>query len=179
MSLGVLALGTMGGISAFLLLNRYAANLRNMSVARALCQERIEQALTLPFRAPTSTLSGTMPMAPNADAATKASGADPRDPRTSQQLERQRRALISASAPSKLLPKPFPSPRNRKTSTVSNSANITYTRTTTIAPASLYYATGSGTTTTSLNILQFTVTVVYVFRGQTYSASMNTLRGPD
>ena len=67
-SVGVLAVGTMGGISAFMILNRYAANLRNMSVARALCQERIEQALTLKF-APTNS---TVPMAPNADPSSNA-----------------------------------------------------------------------------------------------------------
>ena len=65
-SVAILALTTTGGIAAFLTLNRYAANLRNLSEARVLCQERIDQALTLRFLPPSS----VVPMAPNSDPTT-------------------------------------------------------------------------------------------------------------
>ena len=37
----------------------------------------------------------------------------------------------------------------------------------------------SGTSTASLNIMAFTVTVNYTYRGKSYSYSMYTLRGAD
>jgi len=55
------------------------------------------------------------------------------------------------------------------------SANVTFKRVTTVSPTTLTYLAKLS----SLNIVQFTVTVSYVFHGQTYSMSMTTLRGPD
>ena len=179
MSLGVLALGTMGGISAFLLLNRYAANLRNMSVARALCQERIEQAQTLTFLAPTTALpTGTMPMAPNADAATKATVTTVAILGTASNWNAASSTYVGGSN-LQTSTETIPVATQSENTTLSNAANVTYTRTTTISPAPLYYIAGSVQTTTSLNVLQFNVTVSYVFHGQTYSTFMNTLRGPN
>ena len=173
-SIGVLALTSMGGISAFLLLNRYAANLRNMSEARALCQERIEQALTLRFLPPSS----TVPLAPNSDPTSIA--ANPTLP------------ILGAATNYSTTTSAYSGGSNLQTSTenipiytqsdgtsASNSANVTYTRTTTVSPANLYYSTAVLTTTTSLNVVLFTVTVSYVFHGQSYSTSMSTLRAPN
>lgn len=50
MSLAVLAVTGIGTVSGFMLLNRYASDNRDRNAARFLCQERIEQALTLPYR---------------------------------------------------------------------------------------------------------------------------------
>ena len=49
-SLAVLVVTGVGGVSGFMLLNRYASDNRDLSAAKALCQERIEQVLTLPYR---------------------------------------------------------------------------------------------------------------------------------
>ncbi len=51
-SLGLLVVCGVSGIYSFMLLNRYAARERAVSSAKALCQERIEQALTMSFRPP-------------------------------------------------------------------------------------------------------------------------------
>lgn len=51
-AVGILALTTVGGISAFTLLNNYAASNRNLTSAKELCQERIEQALGMGFQPP-------------------------------------------------------------------------------------------------------------------------------
>ncbi len=181
-SIAVLAAGTMGGVSAFMLLNRYAANLRNMAEARALCQERIEQALTLHF-VPTSSV---VPAAPNSDPTTNAASNTPTF------------AILGAITNYNTTSGAFTGGNNLQTSLVSgasenipvytqsdgtsamNSANVTYTRTTTVSPAGLVYATsGTGTTATSLNAVVFTVNVSYVFHGQTYSTFMTTMRSPD
>lgn len=169
-SLAVLAIAGMGGIASFMTLNRYAANLRNLSEAHSLCQERIEQAQTMTFR-PTASV---LPMAVNADAATKA---------TVLTLP-----ILGAATNYNTTTGAFTGGSNYQTSTetipiytqsdgtsAKASANVVYTRTTTVSPTSLTYAANS----TSLNIVLFTVTVSYVFHGQTYTTSMNTLRSPD
>ena len=48
-SLALLVLTGVGGVSGFMLLNRYASDNRDRAAAKALCQERVEQILTLPF----------------------------------------------------------------------------------------------------------------------------------
>ena len=173
-SIGVLALTGMGGISAFMILNRYAANLRNMSEARALCQERIEQALTLRFLPPSS----TVPMAPNADPSTIV--ASPTWPILGPATDyNTTTSAYSGGSNLQTSTENIPVYTQSDGTSAANSANVTYTRTTTVSPANLMYATGVITTTTSLNLVLFTVTVSYVFHGQTYSTSMSTLRGPN
>ncbi len=173
-SVAILALTTTGGIAAFLTLNRYAANLRNLSEARVLCQERIDQALTLRFLPPSS----VVPLAPNSDPTTIA--ASPTLP------------ILGATTLYNTTTSAYSGANNLQTSTENipiytqsdgtsamSSANVTYTRTTTVTPSGLLYATATGNTTTSLNIMLFTVTVSYVFHGTTYSTSMSTLRSPN
>ena len=60
-ALTILVLTSFGGIGAFTLLNRYAATTRNACSAKALCQERIEQVMALPFHPPL-----TVPSVPGA-----------------------------------------------------------------------------------------------------------------
>ena len=176
-SLAVLSMTTMGGISAFLLLNRYAANLKNLGEARALCQERIEQAQTLAFR-PTASV---LPLAPNADATTKA--ATPTigifGPTTDYNTST---GAFTAGTNVQTTTETIPIATQSDGTTV-GSSSVTYTRTTTVTPAALTLSTeASGvvtSTATTLGMIQFAVNVSYVFHGTTYSMSMNTLRGPD
>ena len=49
-SLAILVLTGVGSVSGFMLLNRYATTNRDRAAAKALCQERIEQIVSLPFR---------------------------------------------------------------------------------------------------------------------------------
>jgi type II secretory pathway pseudopilin PulG len=169
-AIGILALATMGGVATFYQLNRYAANLRNMSMARALCQERFEQAASLAFRPSAS----VVPSAPSADPVNTAN-----------------RTILGA-ATSYNSTGSFTGGANYQTSTetipvytqstgtaAAHSANVTYTRVSNVTQAPLYSATASQQTATSLYIMEFTVTVTYTFRGQTYTTSMSTMRSPD
>ena len=153
-----------GGVASYYLLNRYAANLRNMADARALCQERIEDANTMTFRPS----NGVVPLAPSADPTNTASKA------------------ILGAATYYSSTGAFTGGANFVTSTenipvytqstgtaASNSANVTYTRKCTVTPEAYSYGL------VPLNLVEFTVTVSYVFRGQTYTTSMSTMRGPD
>jgi hypothetical protein len=169
--MGVLAMTTMGGVASYYLLNRYAANLRNMSMARAMCQERIEDAISMSFR-PTASV---VPSAPSADPVNTAS-----------------RTILGATTNYNTSSGAFTGGSNFQTSTetipvytqstgtaAAKSANIVYTRVSKVSPAPLYSATASQTSTTSLNVIEFTVTTTYTFKGRTYSTSMSTLRSPD
>ena len=173
-SIAVLAMGTMGGISAFLLLNRYAANLRNMAEARALCQERIEQALTLYFAPPSS----TVPLAPNADPTTLA--ATPMLPILGPATSYSTTTSAFTGANVQTSSENIPVYTQSDGTSANNSANVTYTRTTTVSTTPLSYGTPTTpTSATSLNVVLFTVSVSYVFHGSTYATSMTTLRSPD
>ncbi len=173
-SVAILALTATGGIAAFLTLNRYAANLRNLSEARVLCQERIDQALTLRFLPPSS----VVPMAPNSDPTTITAsptlailGATTAYSTTTSALNGTTSAQTSTEN--------IPIYTQSDGTSAKSSPNVTYTRTTTVAPSGLMYATAAGNTTTSLNVVLFTVSVSYVFHGTTYSTSMSTLRSPN
>ena len=163
-SIAVLAITSVGGVSAFMLLNKYAASIRNDNMARSLCQERIEQALTLVFLPKT----GVVPLAPASDlvnypggtcailgtagsynTTTGAYTGSPSTPTSTETIvvaTQSENATATAAAP--------------------GSANVTYTRTTTVSA-------------TALGVVQFTVTVSYVFRGVTYTDTMTTYRSPD
>lgn len=163
----------MGGISAFMLLNRYAANLRNMSEARALCQERIEQALTLRFQPSSS----TVPLAPNADPVAKV--ANPTLPILGPATSYSTTTGAFSGSNAQTSTETIPIYTQSDGTSAQNSANVIYTRTTTVTPSGLTYTTPAAATAISLNVVLFTVTVSYVFHGQSYSASMSTLRSPD
>ena len=172
-SIGILALGTMGGISAFMLLNRYAANLRNLSVARALCQERIEQALTLPF-VPTSSL---VPMAPNADPTTNS--ASPTLPILGAATTYSTTSgAYNGGANTQTSSENIPVYTQSDGTTANNSANVTYNRVTKVSPSTYTYITPTGAVA-SLDLVVFTVTVSYAAHDQTYSTTMSTMRSVD
>ena len=167
----ILALTSVGGVSGFLLLNRYAENNRSLSLARALCQERIEQAQTLPYRPTDAT--PTLPSAPSSDPSNTAAC-------TILGTAANYKSGVYSGG-SNLQTSSETIPIYSYTSGVSGGAAVTYKRTTAVSPAALTYYNGttSAATTTSLNLLQFTVAISYVYRGKTYGTSMTTLRGPD
>ena len=166
---GVLVITSVGGYSGFLLLNRQAANMRNISMARALCQERIEQTLTLPLRpvgkAPTfPTAPSAVPNAtPCAILGTSANYSGSAFTGNNLQTSIETIPIYTKSE-----------------ATDANYGTVTYTRTSTVTPASLNVLAPDGSTgSSSLNVLQFTVAVSWTFRGSSYSTSMTTLRYPD
>lgn len=57
-ALAVLVFAGVGSVTGFMFLNRRTSDNRDMTAARELCQERIEQVMTLPF----NPASGSMPM---------------------------------------------------------------------------------------------------------------------
>ena len=169
-SLAVLALTAVGGVSGFILLNQYASNLRNVSSAKALCQERIEEVQTMPFSPPTIL------------------------PYVTGQLDTNTYYLLGAAANYDSTGK-FIGTGTVQTTNSTTGENVQVyvqqdgatntvpgVRTTGVSLASLTDAStvpGNPATGTSLHVVTFTVTVTYVFRGKNYSYSMYTLRGPD
>lgn len=155
-ALTILAMTIVGMMSAFTLLNRFAWNSRNQSSAKALCQQRIEQALALPFHPPAilSSIDGFY-------------------------LLGQAANWTTAAAPYTLgSPASFTGGAGGvQTSTENVSVYVEQNGTTVTVP-------GVRTTTvacsdTTLDLAQFTVQVAYTYRGKSYSYSMFTLRSPD
>lgn len=185
-SLAVLVIASVGCVFSFMQLNQYAANLRNLSSAKELCQERIEQASTMTFSPP-----GTVPLVPGQDGkyyfilgmpsaiptlpTATAITVPTCSPQTATDYSTASSTLgqfTGGSGQTSLVePITIYTPRDGTT----NSA-ITGTRTTTVALSPLMDASNVAT---SLKVVQFTVTVAYTYRGQSYSYSMYTLRGPD
>ena len=166
-SLGVLAVTSVGGVSAFLLLNRYASNNRSITSAKELCQERIEQAQTMVYVPTTNT-----PSVPG-----QLVNGVPSNPSNTFNILG---TPSNYDATGQLTTSPLTTSTENvniylKQETGTNV--VAGTRTTTIAlPTGLQDITsGSG----QLKIVQFTVTVAYSYRGQNYSYSMYTLRSAD
>ena len=153
---GVLALTMVGLFSSFTFLNGYAAVSRNQSSAKALCQQRIEQVLSLPFHPPlTVPVSDGFYLLGQASNWTAASG-----PYTNS-------SPASFTGPAAGI--------QTSSETVSiyvaqdgTTVQVPGTRTTTVA-----------CTNTALNLAQFTVRVAYVYRSKSYSYAMYVLRGAD
>ena len=170
-SLTILVLTTVGGVSGFIMLNQYASNLRNLSSAKVLCQERIEQVQTMLFTPPTNvpTVTGQIDgntyylLGPGTnstgqtsvyDATTGAyTGTTPRVTTTAETVQ----VYVQQDGTTNTVPG---------------------TRTTTIGLSTLTDAS-TGSSGSSLKVMTFTVQVSYTYRGKTYSYSMYTLRGPD
>lgn len=167
---GVLVITSVGGYSGFLLLNRQAANMRNMSMARALCQERIEQALTLPFDPTASTPS--LPTAPSSDPAATA------DRTILGTASNYTSGALAASTQTST--ESIPISTKSESTAASPGATVVYTRTSSLTAGGLSaLGTDGSTSTKSLNTVLFTVNVSWTFRGSTYATSMSTLRAPD
>ena len=168
-SFGVLALTSVGGVSAFLLLNRYAASARSITAAKELCQERIEQAQTMVF-VPTSNTPSVTGQTVNGTASGpfKILGNSYLDSNPNYDINGQlttNSTLTTSTEPVNIY---------LKQETGTNI--IAGTRTTKIAlPTALTDVSGTG----QLKIIQFTVTVAYTIRDTNYSYSMYTLRSAD
>ena len=169
-SLAILVLTTVGGVSGFMLFNSYAANSRNLSSAKALCQERIEEVQTMIFTPPTvvPTVLGQIDgntyylLGPGSNSTGQTS------------------VYSSSGAYTGTNPLVTSTGEKVQVYVQQNGTTITVpgTRTSQISLASLTDAS-TGNSSASLNLITFTVTVNYTFRGKSYSYSMYTLRGPD
>ena len=172
-SLGVLAVTSVGGVSAFILLNRWASNERNLTAAKELCQERIEQAQTLPY-SPATVTPLVVGQTVNGVAAKnyKILGVANKDTNNPDGL--------SANYDSNgLLTSTFTStePVNIYLRQENGTNVVAGTRTTTVAlPTTLTDFTPGLGNGTQLGMVQFTVVVTYNYRGKDYSYSMYTLR---
>lgn len=172
-SMGVLVLTSVGGVSAFILINRWASNERNLTVAKELCQERIEQAQTMTY-APTTntplvvgqTVNGTAGGNLKILGVAYKDGNNPGGGAPNYDINGQLLAsAITSNEPVNIYLRQ------------DNGVNLVLgTRTTTIAlPTDLNDLGGTG----QLKIVQFTVTVAYTYRGQNFTYSMYTLRSAD
>ena len=169
-SLAILVLTSVGGVSGFIMLNQYASNLRNLSSAKALCQERIEQVQTMTFTPPTvvPTVPGQIDgntyylLGPGSNSTGQTSVYDSTGKFTGGT------SLVTTAAENVQVYVQ----QNGSTNTVPG------VRTTTAGLATLTDAS-TGNAGVSLKVLTFTVTVTYTYRGKPYSYSMYTLRGPD
>ncbi len=163
-----------GGMYAFMVLNRYAAQERDLSAAKALCQERIEQVLTMTFRpATTTTAAPSLPavIGQNQDPTVTYSilGTQPNYTTTG--------IYTGAESTTELVT--IYTQQGDTTGTVAttnSNGGVTGTRTTTVAPSSLM---DMNSPLVPLGVVQFTVTVAYIFHGQSYSYTMTTMRSPD
>ncbi len=155
-ALGLLVICGISGFYAFMQLNRYAARERNISSAKALCQERIEQALTMRFQPPTS-----LPTVIGQDNITSYNILGTSTYYTP--------AGVYFGAESFAEPVTVYVQQDGST----NSA-IPGVRTTTVTPAPL-----TDTSSTSLGMVQFAVTVAYTVNGENRTYNMYTMRGSD
>ena len=173
-SLAVLVVTGIGGMTGFSLLNRYASDNRDRSAAKALCQERIEQIMTLPY----SPIQGNafMPVVPN-----------PQDPNNTNPFF----LLGNANSDYDLTTGLYTGAANQQTSgttgepvVISAQPNATGTAAT---PVTGYRFTtvskgNTGTTNaagTQIPFVVATVTVTWTIRGTTNSYSLYTLRSPN
>ena len=171
-SLAVLVLTAVGGMTGFSLLNRYAMDNADRSAAKALCQERIEQILTLPYR----------PIQGNAFMPVVTSQ---QDPSISYYL------LGNANSDYDLTTGLYTGTAGQQTSgtsgepvIISAQPNSTGTVTTPVTGYRFTTVTKAPTTLltaakTSVPIVLATVTVTWTIRGTTNSYSLYTLRSPD
>ena len=178
-SMAVLVLTTVGGVSGFMIFNNYAASSRNISSAKALCQERIEEVQTMIFTPPTvvPTVIGQMDtptnytnyflLGPGSNSVAGSSNASVASVYSST-------GAYTGSSP--LVPNnPEPVRVYVQQDGVTNT--VIGTRTTSVGLSSL--TDGSPSKSGSLGVMTFTVTVNYAYRGKNYSYSMYALRGPN
>ena len=168
-SLAVLVLTSVGGVSGFVLLNRYASDNRDRSAAKALCQERIEQIMTLPYRPAQG--NGFMPVVTSQDSST-----------TYYLLGQVSTATTDYTNTG--YPNFYTGTASQQTSTTSGEPviisvqpNGAATATTPVKGFRFTTVTNVGTPTAPL--VQASVTVTWTIRGNTNSYVLYTLRSPD
>ena len=148
----------MGGVSGFLLLNRYATDNRDRNAAKELCQERLEQMLVLPF----NPKAGVVPTVVGQDGVTyyllgKTTNYDAANNYTGgANLQTSSEAVTVSLQPN---------------GTATAATPVTGTRTTTISTAS--------STTAGLCLVQVSVTVTWVVRGTSNTYTLYALRSAD
>ena len=192
-SAGVLVMVVAGSMYSFMVLNRYAGNLRNLSSAKELCQERIEQVTTLSFSPPSVTplvpgqdgnyyyilgMPSVLPSVPTGYT-TMPTTVPSSSPQAS--ADYNSTGTYTGGSGTTTLTEPVTIYATRDNTSLSGTA-VTGTRTTTVTLSPLVdytSATYLPVTNVSLNLVQFTVTVAYTYHGNAYSYSMYTLRGPD
>lgn len=165
-SLAILVLTGVGSVSGFMLLNRYATTNRDKAAAKALCQERIEQIVSLPFRPK----DGIVPTVTGQDG------------NTYYPLGQS----ATASSPSYDSNNAYTGAANQQTSSTynSNGEPVTLALQPNGTSTALTPVTGFRTTTVSvanatLSLVRVTVTVTWTTRGQTNSYTLYALRSPD
>ncbi len=157
-ALALLVVSGVAGMYSFMLLNRYAMRERNVSSAKALCQERIDQALTATFR-PT----GLLPSVP------AVLGQDGNTYNILGTLSSATPPVYNGTITCAAEPVTVYVQQDGSTASA-----VTGTRVTTATPAPFLDANSL-----SLGVEQFTVTVTYTFNGESRSYSMYTMRSPD
>ena len=170
-SICILALTSCGGVAAFTMLNRYASTLRNTSSAKALCQERIEQAMSLPFNPPSTiaivsaqqTAYGPYNLLGAATDWTTVSA--PYSAGTPVSYTGTSSGLQTSSEPV-----------NVYVQQDGTTATVTGTRTTTVTSM---IATLPSSPNVQVPSVLFTVQVTYIFRGNANTYSMSTVRSFD
>lgn len=178
-SLGVLVVTSVGGVSAFILLNRWASNERNITAAKELCQERIEQAQTMTY-SPVSNTPLVVGQTVNGTTGKnyKILGVAYKDANNPDGLgaNYDNNGVLTSTGTLTTSSEPVNIYLRQE-----NGTNLVAgTRTTTIAlPTTLTDFTPGTGTGNQLSIVQFTVTVTYNYRGKDYSYSMYTLRSVD
>ena len=159
-SLTILVLTGVGSVSGFMLLNRYATTNRDRAAAKALCQERIEQIVSLPFRPK----DGIVPTVVGQDGNTyyllgqSVSGATPSYDKNNAYIGAANAQTSSEAVTLALQP--------NGTSTALTPVTGTRTTTVSVANATLY-------------LMRVTVTVTWTSRNDTNSYTLYALRGPD
>ena len=179
-SMAILVLTTVGGVSGFMIFNNYAASSRNISSAKALCQERIEEVQTMIFTPPTvvPTVTGQMDTATNyTNYFLLGPGSNSVNGSQNVKVNSVYNTTTGVYTGSSPLTPNVPEPVRVYVQQDGVTNTVIGTRTTTVSLSSLVDTSASKFG--SLGVMMFTVTVNYTYRGKAYSYSMYTLRSPD
>ena len=169
-SLAILSISSMGGVAAFMTLNRYAANLRKPQRGPGALQERIDQAQTMGFR-PTASM---VPLAADADPTTATSkypagmpilGASWLRPPYDAAVYNTTTGAFTGGANYVTSTENIPVYTQSDGTSANGSANVMLHARDDGLPDDVRSPTLAKLS--SLNIVQFTVTVSYVFHGTT------------
>jgi type II secretory pathway pseudopilin PulG len=155
-AVAIVSLTVTSMMSAFTLLNQMASISRNQSSAKALCQQRVEQVLSLPFHPPA--------VLPSIDGFN---------------LLGQASDWTASAPPYTMGSKPaFQQPGTSvQTSTEAVSVHVEQDGATVTVPGTR--KTSITCTDPTLNLAQFTVTVSYTYRSRRFNYDMYCLRGSD
>jgi len=158
-AMGVLIFVAAASITGLSRANQFAAVQRNQSAAKALCQERVEQALKMPFNPPSvlpsvNDINGTALniLGTPGQVWPPATGTVWPNPTAGRETSRESIALGNA----------VPLYRDEN-----DNAVILATRVTTMERVDA-----------TLTVVRFTARVEYTYRGQTYSCEVYTMRSP-